>query len=157
MSDLEVVAEPGKHDLVITRSFDAPRELVFNAYADPEAIPQWWSPAKYTTTVDYMDAEDGGGWRFISKDSDGNEFPFRGVFHEVKAPERIIQTFEFELAPGHVALETMQLEERDGRTFMTSTSVFQSVEDRDGMLETGMEEGLRESYVRLDELLKSQS
>lgn len=154
MSDLEILAEPGKHDIVITRSFNAPRDLVFKAHIDPDAIPRWWGPEKYTTTVDRLDPVDGGGWRYVQEDPDGNVFAFRGVFHEVKTPERIIQTFEFELMPGHVLLETMVMEEQDGRTFTTATSVFQSVEDRDGMLQTGMEEGLRESHGRLDELLK---
>jgi uncharacterized protein YndB with AHSA1/START domain len=147
--------EPGQHSVTITRSFDAPRELVFKAFTDPKHIPNWWGPRKYTTIIDKMEAKSGGEWRFVQHDESGNEFAFHGVFHEVKAPERVIQTFEWEGMPGHVLLETMTLEEQDGKTNLTVLSVFQTVEDRDGMYATGAAEGGAESYDRLDELLAS--
>jgi uncharacterized protein YndB with AHSA1/START domain len=100
-----------------------------------------------------MDAKMGGIWRFVQHDADGNEYAFHGVYHEVAAPERLVQTFEFEGMPGHVLLETMTLEELEGRTKLTVRSVFQSVEDRDGMLQTDMEEGAAETWDRLAELL----
>jgi uncharacterized protein YndB with AHSA1/START domain len=99
----------------------------------------------------------GGFWRYIQKDQDENEFAFHGVNHEVKAPERIICTFEFEGLPetGHVILDTTKLEALLGnRTKIVDQSVFQSVEDRDGMMQSGMEEGVNDSYERLDELLE---
>jgi uncharacterized protein YndB with AHSA1/START domain len=99
----------------------------------------------------------GGMWRYVSKDKDGNEYAFHGVYHEVLAPERLIDTFEFEGLPekGHVSLETLRFEELPaGRTKLNIQVVFQSISDRDGMLQSGMEEGLNESHHRLDELLK---
>jgi uncharacterized protein YndB with AHSA1/START domain len=105
-----------------------------------------------------MDVRSGGLWRFINQDPDGNEYGFHGVYHEVCAPERIIDTFEFEGLPeaGHVCLETLTLEALPGgRTRLTAQSVFQSVADRDGALQSGMEEGLNDSYARLTELLET--
>jgi uncharacterized protein YndB with AHSA1/START domain len=155
---ITVIAEPGKQECFITREFDAPRELVFQAFTDPELVPQWWGPRRLSTLVDKMDAKAGGQWRFLNRDPQGNEYAFHGVYHEVRAPERIIDTFEFEGLPeaGHVCLETLTLEALPGgRTRLTTQSVFQSVADRDGMLQSGMEEGLNDSYERLAELLKA--
>ncbi len=152
-----IVAEPGKQEIVITREFDAPRELVFKAFTDPQLIPQWWGPRYLSTEVDKMDVRPGGAWRWINRDAEGNAFAFHGVYHEVLAPARIIDTFEFEGLPetGHVSLETFTLEELPGgRTRLTAHSVFQSVADRDGLLQSGMEEGLKDTYDRLEELLK---
>jgi uncharacterized protein YndB with AHSA1/START domain len=154
MSDLKVITQPGMHSIEFTRTFDAPRELVFRAHTDPKMIPQWWGPAKYKTTVERLEAKFGGAWRFVQSDSNGNEFAFRGVFHEVTAPERLVQTFEFEGFPGHVALDSMTLEDVGGKTRIKAVSVFQSVADRDGMVQSGMEGGMEEGFVRLDELLK---
>jgi uncharacterized protein YndB with AHSA1/START domain len=148
-----ILAEPGKQEVVITRVFEAPRNLVFNAYTDPRLIPQWWGPRYLTTTVDKMDVRAGGMWRFVQLDAKGNEYAFHGVYHEVKAPERLVVTFEFEGMPGHVSLETETFEEFEGKTKWTGRSVFQSVEDRDGMLKSGMEEGASETMDRFAELL----
>ncbi len=153
---VQVLAEPGKHDVTITRTFDAPRDLVFRAQVDPAIIPQWWGPRYLTTTVDRMEVRPGGYWRFVQHDAEGKEYAFHGAFHSIEAPTRMVQTFEWEGMPGHVSLETLTLEERDGKTFLKTHSVFQSVEDRDGMLQSGMEEGLADSYRRLDELLANQ-
>ena len=152
-----VTAEPGKQEIVITREFDAPRELVFKTVMDPELLPQWWGPRYLTTIVDKMDVRPGGQWRFINRDADGNEYAFHGVYHEVLVPERVIDTFEFEGLPetGHVTLETMRLEDLPGgRTRLVAQSVFQSVADRDAMLQSGMESGVKDTYDRLAELLK---
>jgi uncharacterized protein YndB with AHSA1/START domain len=108
--------------------------------------------------LETFEPRNGGSWRYIHADQDGNEYGFHGVFHEIAAPERIIQTFEFEGLPekGHVTLETARFEALPGdRTRLTAQSVFQSVEDRDGMLQSGMEEGMNDSYDRLDELLET--
>jgi uncharacterized protein YndB with AHSA1/START domain len=151
-----ITAEPGKQEIVITREFDAPRELVFKAFTDPHLIPEWWGPRHLSTEVDKMDARPGGQWRWINRDAQGNAYAFHGVYHEVLAPERLIRTFEFEGLPetGHVSLETLTLEELPGgRTRLTAHSVFQSVADRDGMLQSGMEAGARETYDRLTALL----
>jgi uncharacterized protein YndB with AHSA1/START domain len=153
MADMKIVAEPGTQQIVLTRSFDAPRDLVFKAFTDPEAVASWWGQRDNDTVVDELEARPGGRWRFVQRSDDGNEHGFHGVYHDAVAPERIIYTFEWEGLPGHVLLETITFEEQDGRTRMTDTSVFQSVSDRDGMLQSGMESGAAESFDRLDEFL----
>jgi uncharacterized protein YndB with AHSA1/START domain len=152
----KISAEPGKQEICIIREFDAPRELVFKAFTDPELYVQWLGPRGFTMQLDIFEPGDGGMWRYIHKDQDGNEYAFHGVYHEVTAPERIISTFEFEGLPekGHVVLETARFEALPGdRTRLISQAVFQSVADRDGELQSGMEDGVNDSYNRLDELL----
>lgn len=154
----KILAEPGKQEILITREFDAPREIVFKAFTDPMLVPQWWGPRSLTTEVDKMEVKPGGQWRFINRDAQGNTFGFHGVYHEILAPERVINTFEFEGLPetGHVTLETMKLEELPGgRTRLTTLTVFQTVADRDGMLQSGMSEGANDTYDRFEELLKT--
>ncbi len=152
-----ITAEPGKQEIVISREFDAPRELVFKVFTDPELLPQWWGPRYLSTVVDKMDVRPGGQWRFLHRTPEGNEYAFHGVYHEVLAPERIIDTFEFEGLPetGHVTLETMRLVELPGgRTRLITQSVFQSIMDRDAALQSGMESGINDTYDRLSELLE---
>lgn len=144
---------PSEREIVMTRLFDAPRELVFKAYTDANLIPQWWGPRGYITTVDKMDVRPGGIWRFIHRGPDGNEYAFNGVYREIVPPERLVSTFEFEGMPGHVAIDTMTLEEHDGKTKLTTTSLFETVEDRDGVLNSGMEKGAAETCDRLEKLL----
>lgn len=151
----QLIAEPGTHLIVLVRTFDAPRGLVFKALTDPDLVPKWWGPYSLTTTVDKMEAKAGGLWRYVQRDDHGSEFAFHGVYHEITAPERVVQTFEFEGMPGHVLLEILTLDEQDGKTTITDTSIFQSVEDRDGMLNAGMEGGATESWERFEELLKT--
>jgi uncharacterized protein YndB with AHSA1/START domain len=156
MNKTTVIAEPGKLEIIITREFDARRELVFKAFTDPQLYVRWIGPRRLSTTLEIFEPRDGGRWRFIQKDEAGNVYGFHGVNHEVAAPERIIGTFEFEGLPekGHVILETTKFEALPGnRTRIINQSVFQSVADRDGMLQSDMEGGLNESYERLDELL----
>ena len=153
MAKTQIIAEPGVPQIVITREFDAPRELLFRAYTDPELLAQWLGPRALTMTIDRHDPRDGGSWRYIHRDADGDEFAFHGVFHGTPSPDGIVRTFEFEGTPGHVSLETATFEERGGRTLLRMNSVFQSVEDRDGMVQSGMEEGVNDSMERLDELV----
>lgn len=154
MPKYDLVIEPGKQEIFMTMTYNAPRELVFRAYTDPALIPQWWGPRYLTTEIDKLDARPGGEWRFVQRDPDGNEYAFHGVFHDVSAPERIIQTFEWEGMPGHVQMETAVFEDLGGgRTRVVSQSVFQSVEDRDGMAASGMEEGISDGNNRMEELL----
>lgn len=154
MSKLTVTAEPGSHAIEIVREFDAPRDLVFAAWTDPELVPQWWGPEGITTIVDRMEPRKGGAWRYVHRGPDGAEYAFNGVYHEVVAPERLTYTFEFEPMPGHVLLETVRFEELPGgRTRMIDSSVFQSVADRDGMLASGMEGGAAESMDRFEAVL----
>jgi uncharacterized protein YndB with AHSA1/START domain len=145
--------EPGKQQMVITRMFDAPRELIFKTITDPSLIPQWWGPSYLTTTVDEMDVRPGGRWRYVQRAPDGSEYSFHGVYHEVKAPERLVYTFEFEGAAGHVVLETITLEDAGGQTRWTDLSVFQSVDDRDAMVASGMQSGATELLDRLEQLV----
>ncbi len=154
MSKLSVIAEPGKQEVTITRIINAPRELVFKAYTDPNLLPQWWGPRSTTTIVEKMDVKFGGVWRFIHRAPGEGEYAFRGVYHEVVPSERLVYTFEFEPMPGHVMLETITFEDLDGKTRITDQSVFQSVEDRDGMMQSGMESGATESMDRLAELVE---
>ncbi len=156
MTETKLIAEPGKQEVVIKSSFDAPREQVFKTYIDPKLIPDWWGPANLTTNVEKWEPRPGGSWRIVQRDPQGNVSAFHGVFHEVLEPERMTWTFEYEEAPGHVTLETVMFEERDGRTEVTAKSVYQSVEDRDASVESGMEQGVREGNERLAQLLTRQ-
>src|SRR5215831_6929188 len=151
-----VRAEPGKQEFFVTREFDFPRELVFRAFTDPNLYVQWLGPRGLTMKLEKFDPKPGGVWRYTHRDPQGNEYGFHGVMHEVLPPERLIDTFEFEGLPekGHVSLETARFEELpDGRTRLTIHAVFQSVSDRDGMVGSGMEKGMTDSFERLDELL----
>ena len=151
----QITAEPGKQEVIITREFDAPRELVFKAHTDPKLYSQWLGPRGYEMILETFEPHSGGRYRYIHKDEKGNEFGFHGVFHEI-SEELMIQTFEFEglPEPGHVTLDTMRLESLPGgRTRVTIQSLFQSVSDRDGMVQSGMERGVNEGYERLDEIL----
>ena len=150
-----ITVEPGKQELFITREFDAPRALVYKAHIDPDLYVQWLGPRGYEMVLETFEPHSGGRYRYIHKDKDGNEFSFHGVFHEI-SEDLLIQTFEFEGLPerGHVILDTMRLEELPGnRTKATFQSVYQSVSDRDGMVQSGMEHGVNDGYERLDELL----
>jgi uncharacterized protein YndB with AHSA1/START domain len=149
----QITAEPGLPFIEITREFAAPRALLFRAHVEPELVAQWLGPRGLTTTIDRMDVRDGGTWRFTHRDAAGNEYGFHGVHHGTPSPDGIVRTFEFEGMPGHVSLESLAFEERDGRTLVRARSVFQSVADRDGMVQSGMESGVVEGYERLDELL----
>lgn len=148
-----ILRTPSDREIVSERVFEVPRERVFGAYTDPELIPQWWGPRRMITTVDRMDVRAGGAWRFVCRDPDGKKQGFRGVYREVTPPERIVQTFEWEGMPGHVIVETATFEDLGERTKVTTTSLFHTTEERDGMLSSGMETGLTESHDRLAELL----
>lgn len=144
---------PSDREIVMTRIFDAPRDLVFKVTTDPELIPLWWGRSSNTTIVDQMDVHPGGTWRFIQRTPDGMELAFNGVYREVVPPERVVYTFEFEGYPGHIMVETVTYEDLGGRTRLTSTALFASAEDRDGMLQSGMEEGALETWNQLEALL----
>ncbi len=147
------VTTPTDREIRVERVFDATREQVFAAFTDPELIPEWWGPRDTTTVVDRMDVEPGGSWRFVVRNADGSETAFRGTYREISPPERIVQTFEWEGLPGHVSVESATFEDLGERTKVTTTSLFHTTEERDGMLASGMERGLNETYARLDELL----
>jgi uncharacterized protein YndB with AHSA1/START domain len=147
------VTTPADREIHIERVFDAPRDRVFAVYTDPQLIPEWWGPRDTTTVVDEMDVRPGGSWRFVIRNADGSETAFRGTYREVTPPERIVQTFEWEGMPGHVSVETAAFEDLGERTKVSTISLFHTTEERDGMVGSGMERGLNETYARLDELL----
>jgi uncharacterized protein YndB with AHSA1/START domain len=155
MGKMTVTAEPGKHDIIMTRDFDAPRELVFKTFTDPSLVSQWWGQRNSTTIVHKMEVKMGGIWRYVQRDADGNEFGFRGVYHQISAPERLVYTIEFEGMPGHIGLETVSFEDLNGKTRVIDLAVFQTVADRDGMVASGMEGGASETWDRFEELLKT--
>ena len=153
MAKTQITAEPGIPQIVITREFEAPLDLVFRAYTDPQLIVRWLGPRELTTRFEHHEPRDGGRYRYVQTDPAGNEHGFHGVFHGEPSIDGIVQTFEYERVPGHVAMETVTFEDVDGRTLVRSVSSFQSVEDRDGMMTSGAEHGIRESDERLEELL----
>ena len=155
MTKLTIVAEPGRHDSLMTREFTATPEQLFRAYTEPDLLKQWLGPDRLETVVEEFDLCHGGRWHFTQKETDGTAYGFRGVFHGTPSiKDGITQTFEFEGVPGHVCLETVRFEEvAPGRTLVRNASVFQAVEDRDAMIESGMESGVTEGFARLDKLL----
>ena len=153
MGTTATITTPQDREIRVERIFDAPRDRVFAAFTDPALIPEWWGPYDTTTVVDEMDVRPGGRWRFIARDCEGRETAFRGVYREVTPPERIVQTWEWEGLPGHVSIETAEFEDLGDRTRMIGTTLFHTTEERDGMLNSGMEKGMNETYERLDALL----
>src|SRR4051812_15941208 len=151
--ETEIVVDPDVPLVRITREFDASPEKVFRAHADPDLVAQWMGPARHETRIDHFDCRTGGSYRFRHV-SEGNEFAFHGSFHEVRPSELIVQTFTFEGEPDAVALERLVFEDLgDGRTRLVATSLVDSFEARDAFVSSGMEDGVREGYERLDELL----
>jgi uncharacterized protein YndB with AHSA1/START domain len=153
MAQTDITAPPGTQEVVVTRIINAPREVVFRTVTDPMLIPKFWGPRRLFTKVLKMVVISGGDWRFLQRENDGKEYGFHGVYHQVLKPELLIYTSEYEGMPSHITLITDKFTERDGKTIMTSTTVFQSIEDRDQMLRWGMEEGTTEMTTRLNELL----
>src|SRR5207248_8444720 len=124
MPKTEYTIEPGKQEIVTTVTLDAPRELVFKAYTEPKLFAQWWGPRRYENKIEKFDSRPGGEWRVVQRGDDGSEFGFRGVNHDVVAPERICATFEFEGVPGHVALQTATFEAVGNQTRVVAHMVF---------------------------------
>jgi uncharacterized protein YndB with AHSA1/START domain len=148
-----------KSDLEVSmsRSFDFPRHLVYEAHTSPEHLRRWWGPRGMEMPVCDIDFRVGGGYRIVHRAPDGSEYGFTGEYREIVPPERLTYTFEWDGMPGHVSVETLEFTEQDGRTTITSTTRFSNIEDRDAMLTSGMEVGAAESYERLDELLATMS
>jgi uncharacterized protein YndB with AHSA1/START domain len=153
----KITAEKGRQEFFIEREFDAPRELVFSAFTEPEWLLQWLGPSNLSMEIEKLDNRSGGSYRFLHADNMGNRFAFNGAIHEVAEPVRMIRTFEFEGLPerGHVSLEFLTLEALPGdRTKLHIQSVFKSVEDRDGLINSGMEGGMNEGFDKLDKLFE---
>ncbi len=155
MPKTEYVIEPGKQEIVSTTILDAPRELVFRAYTEPELFAKWWGPRRYKIEIEKFDSKPGGEWQVTHVGADGSRYGFRGVNHDVVAPERICSTFEYLGVPGHVALQTATFEPLGNKTKLVAHQVFESVMDRDGMVASGMEDGANESMERLAEVLEA--
>ncbi len=151
--ETRIEADPQVPLIRITREFDAPPARVFRAHTDPDLVVQWLGPRGLEMRIDHYDCRTGGAYRYVHSDANG-EYAFHGSFHEVRAGERIVQTFTFEGMPDGVALEKLLFEDLgDGRTRLTSTSLCDSFADRDAMLASGMETGVVQGYERLDEVL----
>lgn len=147
-----VTAEAGGQTISFTREFDAPAARVFEAHTDAELLAQWIGPRGMHVRMREFDPRTGGCWRYVVGGGDG-EYGFHGSFHEVTAPSRIVQTFEFEGNPGHASLEFLTFTDLpDGGSRIDGLSVFPSVAERDAML-AGMDSGMDENFERLDELL----
>ncbi|MCW2752451.1 MAG: Activator of Hsp90 ATPase 1 family protein [Aeromicrobium sp.] len=154
MTTATITAEPETHQITITRDLDAPVGLVYRAFTEPDLLSQWMGPDRLTCEVTELDPRHGGRWAMVNRDTDGTEYGFRGVFHGEPTPELTVRTFEWLGLPGHVSFETLRLEDLgDGRTRVHTSSVFQTVEDRDGMITSGMDVGVNEGYARLDKIL----
>jgi uncharacterized protein YndB with AHSA1/START domain len=148
---------PADREIVMTRVFDAPRRLVFEAHSKPEHVARWWGCHNSTLIVCEMDFRPGGAWRFVLRGPDGQEHPFKGVYREIVPPERLVYTFVYDVEGirDHEALETLTFEEHDGKTTLTNTILHQTVEARDGHLASGLETGAAETLDRLEEHLKT--
>jgi uncharacterized protein YndB with AHSA1/START domain len=148
------VTTPSDREIKMTRLVDAPRDLVFEAHTSCEHMKNWWGPRQYEIAECDIDFRPGGAWRIVHRGAEGDEHVFSGEFREIQRPERIVWTFEWGGAPGRGSVDTLTLEEQDGKTLITATSVFGAGEDRDGMLQSGMEEGAAETYDRLEEYVQ---
>jgi uncharacterized protein YndB with AHSA1/START domain len=146
---------PSDRELVITRVFNAPRRLVFEALTKPEHVKRWYGPRRMTIMVCEIDLRPSGRWRYVVRDPEGNEHAFSGEYREIVPPERIVSTEGYEAMPGHDYVVTVTLAEKDGKTTLRSHLLYQSVEDRDGHLQSGMEPGMNETFDRLSEHLQT--
>jgi uncharacterized protein YndB with AHSA1/START domain len=152
IAEAKIEADPNVPIIRIIREFAGTPEQLFRAHTDPELFAQWIGPSSLTTRIEEWDARSGGSWRFVST-RDGEEYAFRGCFHEV-GPDRIVQTFTYEGDPDGVALETLWFEDLgNGRTRLRTQSLVDSFDGRDAWLKSGMEVGVNEGYAKLEEML----
>ena len=150
MSKTTFTVKKDELKVVMERVFDAPRELVWKIISDPKMVPKWWGPERFETIVDKMDFRVGGEWRFIHK-AEGEQHSFHGIYQEIVPLEKISDTFNYEpIGPGHEMVETLVLEATpDGKTKAAQTSAFKNIEDLEGMVNSGMEDGATETWERL--------
>ena len=154
MSTRATLTTPTDREIHVERIFNAPRERVWRAMTEPELLAQWWGRGN-KLVIEKHELERGGHWRFVEH-TDHGAFGFEGRFREIVPPERLVLTFEFDGMPGHVVVNFMTLEDLgDGRTKLVAESLFLTPEDRDGMMSSGMEQGMNESYAALDRVLAS--
>ena len=148
---------PSEREILISRAFDAPATLVFEALTKAEHIRRWWAPESrgVTLVVCEVDFRVGGGYRYVMRDANGTEYGFSGEFLEIDAPTRFVHTEVFDPFPDAAATVTVTLAEREGRTAMTNRSLYPSREVRDQVIASGMEDGMRESMRQLTEVVAS--
>jgi uncharacterized protein YndB with AHSA1/START domain len=147
-----IITTPSDRTIRNERIFNASRDRVWQALTDPALVAQWWGRGN-KLMIERMEVKRGGRWRFVEHGPEGSH-GFEGRYREVTPKERVVQTFEWDGMPGHVAIETLTLEDLgDGRTRLVNVSLFHTTEERDGMLHSGMEQGLNQSYAALDKLL----
>ena len=147
------VTVAGDRDVRVERVFHASRDRVWRAYTEPALVAQWWGRG-HRMTIERMELERGGHWRYVEHAADGTNHGFEGRYREVKRPERIERTFEWDGMPGHVMVETSTFEDLgDGRTRVVITLLFHTRDDRDGMVGMDMEGGMNQSFAALDRLL----
>ena len=151
--DAATISLPSDRETVIEREFDAPRALVWEALTKPEHVRRWYGLRAHRMTVCEIDLRPGGRWRYAQETADGQEFAFSGEYREIEPPARLVSTEGWEAMPGHEYVSTVTLDEVDGRTKLRTHLVYQSQEDRDGHLQSGMEPGMNETFDRLAELL----
>lgn len=150
---VEIVSDT---EIVISRTFNAPRELVFEAITDPKHVPNWYGCASMLLVVCEIDLRVGGKWRYVLRMPDGSEHAFSGEYREVMRPSRLVSTESYEpIGPGHEMVATVTLDEKSGRTLFKNRLAYKSKADRDGHLGAGMEKGMQEAFDRLEEVLAS--
>ena len=146
------VTTPTDREVVLTRVFDAPRQMVFDAFTKPELLKQWFGPCGHSLVVCEVDLRVGGGFRFVLRDPQGREMGMRGVYREIVPPERSVHMESFDDYPGESQV-TGVFTEQAGKTTLTATIQYPSKEVRDAVLQMGMEHGAAESYDKLADLL----
>lgn len=146
---------PSDREILMTRKFDAPREIVWDTITDPELIPRWYGFARDETEVKKMDVRPGGKWQYVTRTAGGELIDFHGTYREVVAPERLVYSFLFGDMPEGDGFVEITLVEKDGVTELRDRGVFSSKEERDAIIASGMESGARETYERLAELIAS--
>jgi uncharacterized protein YndB with AHSA1/START domain len=149
------VTLPQDDQILITREFDAPKHLVYRAWTEPELVRRWWTASRGEMTVADIDLRVGGSWRFVMVTPDGFEVGFHGEYREIVPNERIVSTEVYEGMPDAEAVDTMTLEETDGRTTLTILVQHASKEHRDAHIESGMEDGLQDALDLLEQVAVS--
>ena len=149
------VTLPTDEQILITREFDAPKELVYKAFTTPELVERWWTAKRGEMTTCEIDLRVGGKWRYVMRTQDGIEVGFHGEYREIVPNERIVSTEEFEGMPGEESLNTATFTERDGRTTLEILVEHKSKATRDAHIESGMEDGLQDAMDLLEEVAVS--
>jgi len=154
-SDTFKVSTPSDREIFMTRLFDAPRQLVFDAMTKPEHVRRWWGCLSegHSVTVCEIDLRVGGAWRFVHRGPEGEYPAFYGIYKEIDAPGRLVYTEIFEPFPDNGSLVTQQLFDENGKTRLELTARYESIEVRDMVIKTGMEKGAAISYDRLEDLV----